>query len=173
MPTQHDINIAIGSRDHTLEGDEVEMVINHEAVVYEKCNRSLAELTRWYAQGRLTVNQAWQRNTPWTQSRASRLIESLLLGLPVPALYLVKTQRGTYDIIDGRQRLQSVAAFFEDGFALQDLPIMRMLNGKQFTDLSPRMQNDLLDATLYTFELSPQASKDLLVVLFERLHDGG
>lgn len=154
--------------------DEGELVVSSgSGIVIEKNDRSLAEFHRWVKAGRLIVDPDWQREYVWENPRASRLIESVLADIPVPVIYLAKTAEGKYEVIDGLQRLTSIFRFFDNEFTLGGLEIIPELNRKRFRDLPQREQNKLTDATLRTFELSPQTPKDMMFVIFERLNTGG
>jgi hypothetical protein len=142
-------------------------------VVIEKNDRSLSELQRWHQDGRLVLDPEWQRNYVWAAKAASRLIESFLIDLPVPVIYLARNAEGTYEVIDGLQRLTSVFDFFGGELKLTGLEIRRELNGMSFKDLDRSLQNKLRDVTIRTFELAPNTSKDLMFVIFERLNSGG
>jgi uncharacterized protein with ParB-like and HNH nuclease domain len=142
-------------------------------VVIAKNDRSLAELERWFRDGRLVLDPEWQRNYVWTSKAASRLIESFLIDLPVPVIYLARDAQGTYEVIDGLQRLTSVFKFFDGDLKLTGLEIRSELNGKTFKALDRPLQNKLRDVTIRTFELAPNTSKDLMFVIFERLNSGG
>ncbi len=139
----------------------------------DKSDRSLAEFVRWYKSGRLIVNPEWQRNYVWDRKQASRLIESFLLDIPVPVVYLAKTEDGKYEVIDGLQRLTSVFRFFDNELALNGLDILTDLNRKTFNDLDEPLQHKLEDTTLRSFELSSDTNKDIHFVVFERLNTGG
>jgi hypothetical protein len=71
------------------------------------------------------------------------------------------------------QRLSSVFKFINGEFALTGLELLPNINKKRFADLPRAIQSKLLDATLRTFELSPQTSRNLLFVIFQRLNSGG
>src|SRR5271166_4013046 len=73
-----------------------------------KNDRSLVEFNRWFTKGRLIADLEWQRQYVWDRKRASRLIESFLIELPVPVIYLSLNDEGKYEVIDGLQRLTSV-----------------------------------------------------------------
>lgn len=143
------------------------------SVVIEKNDRSLDELARWYKDGRLTLDPEWQRNYVWSNRAASRLIESFLIDLPVPVIYLARDAEGTYEVIDGLQRLTSVVNYFDGKLRLTGLEIQPKLNGKTFRALERPLQNKLRDVTVRTFELAPNTSKDLMFAIFERLNSGG
>jgi len=154
----------------TIEGsDEVDLkvLIPKEGVSIEKNDRSLSEFERWYKQGRLIIDPEWQRSYIWDRSRASKLIESFLVDIPVPVIYLSKNEGGKYEVIDGVQRLTSIFKYFNGEFPLSGLVMLKLMDKKKFSELPSEMQNKLSDATLRTFELSPQTSKKKLAVYEE------
>ena len=85
-------------------------------VILDKADRSLSELHRWYKSGRLIIDPEWQRNYVWDSARASKLIESFLLDIPVPVIYLAKNENGKYEVIDGLQRLTSVFNYLDNKY---------------------------------------------------------
>jgi uncharacterized protein with ParB-like and HNH nuclease domain len=109
----------------------------------------------------------------WDNKRASKLIESFLMDIPIPVVYLAKTDEGKYEVIDGVQRLTSVFNFFEGRLKLSGMEFFKDANKKGFKDLDRVRQSKLEDATIRTFELSPKTSKNLLFIIFERLNTGG
>ena len=109
----------------------------------------------------------------WDKRRASRLIESFLINLPVPVIYLAQNIEGNYEVIDGLQRLTSVFDFFANKYELRGLEIKKDLNGYEFQELSNILQRILKNSTLRTFELSRETPKDLMFLIFERLNTGG
>lgn len=138
-----------------------------------KNDRSLSEFYRWFEKGKLIIDPQWQRQYVWDRKRASRLIESFLIDLPVPVIYLAVNDEGKYEVIDGLQRLTSVFDFFSNQYKLTGLEILSSLNGDKFEDLSDEYQNKLEDTTLRTFELSQTVPKELMFIIFERLNTGG
>ena len=160
--------------NEVLEGDdEGDFALSgKEKVTLEKGDRSISELHRWYKSGRLIVDPEWQRNYVWDKARASKLIESFLLDIPVPVIYLAKTKDGKYEVIDGLQRLTSIFDYYDNKYALQRLDVFSELKGKFFKDLPELYQNNLQDALLRTFELSSN-SGDMHFIVFERLNTGG
>ena len=125
---------------------------SHRRFVLEKADRSLSELHRWYQSGRIYLDPEWQRNYVWDSSRASRLIESFLLDIPVPVVYFAKNESGKYEVIDGLQRLTSVFNFFDNKFKLQKLDILIEHKGKNYRSLPDEVQNKLQDAILRSFD---------------------
>jgi hypothetical protein len=160
--------------DETLEGSEegeFNSKINKNFML-DKADRSLSELHRWYGNGRLIIDPEWQRNYVWDKARASKLIESFLLDIPVPVVYLAKTVDNKYEVIDGLQRLTSIFNYFENKYELEKLDVFSELNKKLFKDLPENLQHKLQDSILRSFELS-SGSGDMHFIVFERLNTGG
>ncbi len=143
-----------------------------QKVILDKADRSLSELHRWHKTGRIIIDPEWQRNYVWDLARASKLIESFLLDIPVPVVYLAKTEQSKYEVIDGLQRLTSVFNYFDGRYKLSKLDILTELKGKEFKDLPTPLQNKLEDSVLRSFELSA-SSGDIHFIVFERLNTGG
>lgn len=162
--------------DTTFEGmDEGELKIAdaNNGIQLEKADRSLFELSHWHKRGKIVIDPEWQRNYVWDKKRASKLIESFLISLPVPVVYLAVNKEGKYEVIDGLQRLTSVFRYFNDEIALTGLEMLGELNGKKFSQLPQQHQDKLEASILRTFEISQSTPKDLMFIIFERLNTGG
>lgn len=124
---------------------------------------------------------SFQRKYVWSQSQASRLIESFLLGLPVPGIFLFKdSESDNLLVIDGQQRLKSVASFFKGKFPLTNRvftlqKIREPWNGLSFEELSEKdksqLKNSVLRATVIQ-QLDPDDDTSIFHI-FERLNTGG
>ena len=164
------------SAEDQLDGsDEGEMPVESKIhkISLEKNDRSLAELHRWYKSGKIIIDPEWQRNYVWDKTRASKLIESFIIELPVPVIYLGQNNEEKYEVIDGLQRMTATFKFFNNEFPLSGLEIRPEFNGKYFKDLTTKIQSKLEDTTLRTFELANSTPKDLMFIIFERLNTGG
>ena len=139
----------------------------------EKADRSLSEFKRWFDEGDLVLDPEWQRNYVWTNKQASKLIESFLLSIPVPVVYLSRTQNQEYEVIDGLQRLKTVFDFLSGKFALTGLDILNDINGRRFSSLDRSYQRMLRNSTLRSFELSSETDPNMHFLVFERLNTGG
>lgn len=172
--TEQNLNDCTSDSSEPVEGlDEGDLHASSSGkVVLEKADRSLSELHRWYRNGRIVVDPEWQRNFVWERARSSKLIESFLLDIPVPVIYLAKTEEGKYEVIDGLQRLTSVFDFFDDKYPLTHLDMRTDLNGKRFKGLPDDVRAHLEDTVLRTFELQ-SGSGDMHFIVFERLNTGG
>lgn len=130
----------------------------------------------------------YQRKYVWKIEQASRLIESFLMGLPVPQVFLYVNDDGLLEVIDGQQRLLSVTYFIKgyfgeeddkgrlQAFKLKGLSERSEYNGKAFADLSSRDQRKLRNSTLRAInikQLKPSLRNDSVFHIFERLNTGG
>lgn len=133
--------------------------------------------------GNILLNPDFQRRDAWTIKTKSRFIESLLLGLPIPQIILAeqKGKRGSYIVIDGKQRLLSLQQFVigdEDGrkLKLTGLEVKTQFNKKTFDDLSNGVSCDEIDAfnnqTIRTVVIKNWPSVEVLYLLFLRLNTG-
>ncbi|MCY3956100.1 MAG: DUF262 domain-containing protein [Nitrospira sp.] len=165
----------VDEQDKILEGgDEGDLNTSSPSTVsLEKADRSLSEFKRWFDESDLVLNPEWQRNYVWSRRQASKLIESFLLNIPVPVVYLSRTEDKKYEVIDGLQRLKTVFDFFNDKFSLTGLDIRKDLNGKKFKALDSTTQRELRNSTLRSFELSSDTDPNIHFIVFERLNTGG
>lgn len=170
---KNELNLNLDENDDLESYDEGDLNASPDSkIVLDKADRSLSELHRWHKTGRIIIDPEWQRNYVWDGSRASKLIESFLLDIPVPVVYLAKNDDSKYEVIDGLQRLTSVFNFFDGKFRLTRLDILADLGGKKFSELDEKYQHKLEDAVLRSFELSSN-SGDIHFIVFERLNTGG
>lgn len=130
----------------------------------------------------------YQRKYVWKIEQASRLIESFLMGLPVPQVFLYVNDDDQLEIIDGQQRIMSVNYFFEGYFGEPDAQGRRQIfklkglserseyNGRTFAELSTRDQRRLRNTSLRAIhikQLKPSLRNDSVFHIFERLNTGG
>ncbi|GJM43850.1 MAG: hypothetical protein DHS20C21_06920 [Gemmatimonadota bacterium] len=88
----------------------------------------------------LSERPGFQRRYVWGNSLASKLIESILLNVPIPPCYLSQNEDYELDVIDGQQRLMSIYRFMDNQFALVGLEVYLEFNGCRFHKLPPNIQ---------------------------------
>jgi hypothetical protein len=127
----------------------------------------------------LNIQPSYQRRKRWTNKKKSHLIESLLINIPIPPVFLYEHDLAKYEVMDGQQRLDTVRAFVNNEFALTDLKKWPELNGRRFKDLPSRIQQGLhrrgLAAVIILTESGQSAPQELEIrqYVFERLNTGG
>ena len=127
-------------------------------VYSDKNDRSIFELYRRYQRGDLNLDPEFQRNYVWDDKRASLLVESVLLEIPIPVIYLAEEIDGRFTIIDGQQRLRSFFRFINNDFKLKNLRVLSDYEGKFFKTLDKDNQIKVEDATLRTIEIRKETN---------------
>lgn len=147
-----------------------------ETVHVTKKDFSIYELYRKYNKGQLILEVDFQRSRVWTNKQKCELIESILMGLPLPIFYLKQMDNATYVIVDGKQRLSTLFEFLNNKFTLKALKILKFLNGKKFEDLADDLavyQSQIEDYQLYSHIILPPTPDKILFDIFDRVNRGG
>ena len=114
----------------------------------------------------------WQREFVWNPKQKSALIESILIGLPIPSIFIFQNQAYPHDVIDGKQRLTTLYSFVNDGFQLTGLLTLRSLNGKLYSEL-PDTYKEKLETYDININMISSPDQNLKFKMFERLNTGG
>ena len=124
--------------------------------------------------GLLNLQPKFQREYVWAlrPELPSRLIESVLLEIPIPPIYFGKDTEGRLEMIDGQQRLTTLVDFVTNKFQLRKLNRMASLNGKLFKDLPQPQQEKILDTPIRSIVIDAAKNTDLRYEVFERLNRG-
>ena len=122
----------------------------------------------------IDLRPVYQRRERWRPPKQSSLIESFLLNVPVPPIYLSEEDFGVYSVIDGKQRLTSIRAFMRNELALTGLREIGALEGFRFRDLPSPLANALqVRPYLRVVTLLRQSDPELKYEVFTRLNTGG
>lgn len=154
------------------EEEPTEILPKERRVYSDKPDRSIFELYRQYQKGNLELRPEFQRLQVWDNAKSSRLIESVLLEVPIPVIYLSEESDSKYSVIDGQQRLNAFIKFLENNLRLSGLTILAELNGKRFQDISKNLQDKFEDATIRIIEIRKESQPDVKFEIFERLNTG-
>jgi len=141
-------------------------------VYFRKKDFTVEVLFRKFQRGDLILQPEFQRKYIWDLSKASRLIESALLDVPLPIIYLAEEENSTYSVIDGQQRLQSFFDFINNKFKLRNLPVLSELNKLHFMDLEKKYQSRIQDYSLSIIIIRKESHSDLKFEIFTRLNLG-
>src|SRR5580704_8128004 len=148
---------------------------------------SFNELMDMYEQEELIVDPEYQRAFRWSEGKESRFIESLVLGMPIPPIFVIEQDDGKYELIDGLQRLSSYFHFrgklaldaFDrkivkgDVLKLIDCDIVHELNGRQHDDLPAAIQIRLKRHFIRVEVIGKDSDQRLRYHMFKRLNTGG
>jgi len=168
-PTEDD---ATGDVDDDEE-PEIESSTEKPRNVYTDAQTpTVASLKGLQDDGDLDVRPPYQRFDVWTNSKKSKLIESVFLGLPLPRLYLAENPDGTQEVIDGQQRLLALFQFMDEKYKLTGLKTLGEHNGSSWSTLSKEEKRHIRNTTLSTVLIQKESDPELRYDLFERLNTG-
>ncbi len=118
----------------------------------------------------LSERPNFQRRYVWTDLLASRLIESILLNVPIPPCFLSQNENFELDVIDGQQRLFSLYRYLNNHFHLGGLEILTELNGKKFFEIDLKLQRKIKTHTLRCILITNESHPEIKFDVFERLN---
>jgi hypothetical protein len=116
----------------------------------------------------------YQREHTWDEKRKSKFIESVLIGLPIPFMFLaeVEDEEGRLEIVDGSQRIRTLTEFVHGKLVLNNLEKLPLLNGFTFDQLPLARQRKFNRTTIRIIALSDEADEETRRDLFERINTG-
>jgi hypothetical protein len=127
----------------------------------------------------LNLRPEYQRRLVWDVEKKSLFIESLLMNIPVPPIFLYETDLNRYEVMDGQQRLNAILEFYDNNLALKGLETWAVLNGRTYAKCPPRIQRGLdrrrrsANVLLAENIRDPEHSDFIRRTVFERLNTGG
>lgn len=134
-------------------------------------HRTVHDVLRRIEQGSYVMNPDFQRDFIWPEDKQSKLIESVIMRIPLPVFYTAEDSEGRTVVVDGLQRLSTFHKFVNNELKLR-LPDREELNGKQFSDLSPKFQNRIEDCNLIFYIIDSKAPERARLDIFERVNGG-
>lgn len=125
----------------------------------------------------MNLRPEYQRRQVWERAKQSRFVESLLMNLPIPPVFLFEPEYNRYEVMDGQQRLSSIVAFYQNRLKLTGLEFWTELNGRYYTDLPTKVQRGLdrrrVSAVVLRSVSDEDKDDELRQIVFERLNTGG
>lgn len=144
-------------------------------LITQAYDKSIDDLVKMIQEGDIKLNPDYQRNYIWDTKKSSLLVESILLNVPIPVIYVVQEADYTWTVIDGLQRLNSLNRFFIGDFKLKGLEILDDLNGvdihqlkSNFTKAYRMLKNGLIRVIMVSNDSHPEIKYDI----FMRLNRG-
>lgn len=115
---------------------------------------------------------SYQREFTWEPERKSKFIESVIIGLPIPFLFFWEMPDGKLEIVDGSQRLRTLAEFLAGDLRLSELEGLSLISGFTFNDLLPSRQRKVRNRSIRGIVLNEHADEQARFDLFERINTG-
>ena len=135
---------------------------------------SVRELKTDYEDKILILAPDFQREFVWKLKEKSELIESILMGIPLPMIYFFEDDDGVLQVVDGKQRLTSLFQFIDDEFPLsQSLSILKHLVGKRYSELTPAERTKIARHQFITHTIIPPTPDKIKFDIFERVNRKG
>lgn len=152
----------------------------------DKLDMTYGELASLYEAGELVISPDYQRLFRWSEVQKARFVESVLLGFPIPAIFVAETDQGIWELVDGLQRLSTIFEFMgvlrsPEGQPLPPSVIdfsgtqarLSLLNGLRFEDLSLRSRLAIKRASCRVEVIKVGSAPRMKYEVFERLNTGG
>lgn len=121
---------------------------------------------------KIILEVPFQRQYVWKDDKASQLIESIIMNVPIPPLYFAEEGDSRWLVIDGLQRLNSLLRFFQNEFPLKKLEILKDLEKMKFKDLPPKAKSMLANGLLRVNVIKKDSHPDIKYDIFMRLNKG-
>lgn len=122
--------------------------------------------------GKIILEVPFQRKQIWKNDKASSLIESIIMNVPIPPLYFAEEENGNWLVLDGLQRLSSIRNFYDNEFPLTKLEVLTDLNKMKYKDLPPKSKSLLDDGMLRVNVIKKDSHRDIKYDIFMRLNRG-
>lgn len=147
-------------------------------IVTEQARYPLINLNEIFEEN-YNLKPEYQRKFVWDTVRKSRLIESFIINIPIPPIFLYEIEYSKYEVMDGQQRVNTILDYYNDKFSLSGLEIWKELNGKKYSELPKDIKAGIDRRYLSAIILLKESSKDIFSeqkmkqFVFERLNTGG
>lgn len=147
----------------------------------DRLDMSFGEIISMYEKDEIIINPEFQRFYRWTDYQKSRFLESVILGIPVPPIFVAEDTNGRWELVDGLQRLSSILSFFgilktipeKNNWKLESGDIVKSLEGFSLADLPMKIQLNIKRATCRVEIIKWDSVYDMRYELFNRLNTGG
>ena len=141
-----------------------DLLIRHE-------NRTIHDVIRRIDRGGYVMDPDFQRDFIWSEDKQSKLIESVIMRIPLPVFYMAEDDEGRMVVVDGLQRLSTFQRFMKNELRLK-LHDRRELDGQRFSNLSSKLQNRVEDCNLIFYIIDSKVPEQARLDIFERVNGG-
>ncbi len=164
-----------GLEDEQTDADEaIEHPFNPEEIAIDTVHRVIQQIVSRIEHNEINLAPDFQRlRGIWTPQRKSRLIESLLLRIPLPVFYVAADANDDWAVVDGIQRMSAIHDYVTGRFSLQNLEYLSHLVGKRYDELPRPMQRRIDETNLIVNVIKPGTPEEVMFNIFSRINTGG
>jgi Protein of unknown function DUF262 len=149
-------------------------LVAQNRLVFQSSDLSLESIANMVEDDAINIKPKYQRRQRWDKVKQSALIESFLLNIPVPPIFLAEDEYGKYSVIDGKQRITSIHNFIKLNQKLEKLEKFEEIEGYTFSQLPDQLNNALrIRPYIRVITLLKQSDPTLKYEVFNRLNTGG
>lgn len=160
------------SDDEETERPELDIPLNERKLLTQPFDFIVGSIEQQIKDGALVLQDEFQRRRVWDDRKSSRLIESLLLNVPVPVCYFAELEDGSYSVIDGQQRLTAIYRYLSNLLPLSGLRVRPELNRKRFAQLERVDQRMIRTRTIRCIVIQKESHPAIRFDVFERINSG-
>ncbi len=153
---------------------QIQTPFDPEKIKVKTVTKTIDLLMRRIAHDEIDLAPEFQRRARiWEESRRSRLIESILLRIPLPVFYVASDANENWAVVDGLQRLTTISDFLSDEFRLSGLEYLYRLNGLDFKGLPRQMRRRIEETELVIHVIEYGTPDSVMINIFKRINTGG
>jgi hypothetical protein len=160
---------------------EDEILSGRNSLSADRLDMSFGELMNMYSNGELVIDPEFQRLFRWSIEQRTKFIESLLLGIPIPSIFVAEDTDGRWEIVDGLQRLSTILSFFgmlknapeKNDWTMRAGDIVESLDGMRISDFPVKYQLNIKRSVCRIEVVKWDSKYDMRYELFNRLNTGG
>ena len=167
--------------NHSVTDEEInkKYISGEVRIVTEQARYPLDTICSMLNSGKYDLRPDFQRRKRWDRSKQSRLMESFIMNIPIPPIFLYEYDYSRYEVMDGLQRLTAIQEFYDDKYSLEGLEYWTELNGRKYSDLPAEIKSGIdrryLSSIILLKETANSKTKadEMKQLVFERINSGG
>ncbi|MER0285276.1 DUF262 domain-containing protein [Clostridioides difficile] len=161
--------------------ENLQKIAKERTVKTQNIEYDLETLVKKIDKNIIKLDPEYQRNHRWSNETSSRLVESLILNIPIPTVYIsqdidvdeeVEYEIARYSVIDGQQRLTAIHSFMKNKYKLEGMNVLEELNGFCYSELPAFLIRRLEERTLKCLRIDSTLDPQVKYDIFERLNTG-